>query len=51
MKLLAPKISQAIKKYKKGPLHSDIMDAPKVDQAKEFQELLKTILKEKTQKK
>ena len=47
VKLLGPKISRAIKKYKRGPLHSDIVDSPKEDQTKAFEELLKKILRGK----
>ena len=45
VKLLGPKISSALKKYKRGPLHSDIIDAPHEEQTKAFQQLLKAILK------
>ena len=45
VKMLAPKISGALRKYKKGPLNSDIIDAPHEEQTKAFQQLLKSILK------
>ena len=44
VKSLATKISKAVRQYKKGPLSSEIVDAPKEEQVKAFEELLKKIL-------
>lgn len=45
VKSLATKISKAVRRYKKGPLSSEIVDAPREEQTKAFEELLKKILR------
>ena len=50
LKSLAPRVAATIKKYKKGPLTSGIVDASKEEQTRAFEELLKSILRKPNSK-